>query len=213
MRYAILPALISVFLLTSIAEGQSPTVLPQDAVREVIRSLQQSQQGGGGRGAAPGGQTIVTKDLQRRVFVWNGGAWWTNASLVSRLGLTDDQKSKIEKAFENHKQNLSDESTQLDKQEAQLAALLAADPVDHNAVLSQIDRVAQARAELERANSAMTLEMREVLTAAQWQQLQSQPQWFDSALGIRLYNPSILAPNGGGAGQRNSGQRSGQRQQ
>jgi len=127
------------------------------------------------------------------------------------LGLTDDQKSKIEKAFENRRQNLSDESTQLDKQEAQLAALLAADPVDHNAVLSQIDRVAQARADLERANSAMTLEMREVLTAAQWQQLQSQPRWLEGGVGIRLYNPSILAP--GGNGQRNSGQRSGQRQQ
>jgi hypothetical protein len=114
--------------------------------------------------------------------------------------------------FENHRQNLSDDSTQLDKQESQLAALLAADPVDHNAVLSQIDRVTQARADLERVNSAMTLEMREVLTAAQWQQLQSQPRWPDGDVGaIRLYNPSILSP--GGNGQRNSGQRSGQRQQ
>lgn len=210
MRHAILPALISVFLLTSIAEGQAPTVVPDDALRELIRSLQQSPQGAGGRGAAPGGQ-IIARSPQR--FVWNGGAWWTNTNLVSRLGLTDDQKSKIEKAFENRKQNLSDESTQLDKQEAQLAALLAADPVDHNAVLSQIDRVAQARGDLERTNSAMTLEMREVLTAAQWQQLQSQPQWFDGNVGARFYFPSTLAPNPGGTGQRNGGQRSGQRQQ
>ena len=215
MRYAVLPALMIMFLSTSIVQGQSPTLLPQDAQRQagdLIRQLQQ-QQGGGGRGAAAGG-AIVFKSPDGKAFVWNPGAWWTNPNLVTRLGLTDDQKSKIEKVFENHRQNLSDESTQLDKQEAQLAVLLAADPVDHNAVLSQIDHVAQARADLERTNSAMTLEMREVLTAAQWQQLQSQPQWFDGNLGaIRYYNPSGLAPNPGGAGQRNGGQRSGQRQQ
>jgi Spy/CpxP family protein refolding chaperone len=205
MRQIIFATMLALFVWTALAQAQSPQATTKE-------QLQQLQQGGGGRGAAPGGLTINRSP--RSVFVWNGGAWWTNANLVSRLGLTDDQKSKIEKAFENHKQNLSDESTQLDKQEAQLAALLAADPVDHNAVLSQIDRVAQARADLERMNSAMTLEMREVLTAAQWQQLQSQPQWLDGNLGaIRLYNPSILAPNPGGAGQRNGGQRSGQRQQ
>lgn len=211
MRYAVLPALISMLLSTRIVQGQSPTVLPQDERRQVgdlIRSLQQ-QQGGGGRGAVPGG-SIIFKSSEGRAFVWNPGAWWTNPNLVTRLGLTDDQKSKIEKVFENHRQNLSDESTQLDKQESQLAALLAADPVDHNAVLSQIDRVAQARTDLERANSAMTLEMREVLTAAQWQQLQSQPVWLDGTEGkIRFFNPSILAPGG----QRSSGQRGGQRQQ
>jgi Spy/CpxP family protein refolding chaperone len=199
------------FLSTSIVQGQSPTVLPQDAQRQagdLIRQLQQ-QQGGGGRGAAPGG-SILFKSADGRAFVWNPGAWWTNPNLVTRLGLTDDQKSKIEKVFENHRQSLSDESAQLDKQESQLAALLAADPVDHNAVLSQIDRVTQARADLERSNSAMTLEMREVLSSAQWQQLQSQPRWLNNDVGtFRLYNPSILAPGG----QRSSGQRGGQRQQ
>jgi len=227
MRQAIFATMLASFVLTALAQAQSPQASTEEQLQQVQQQLdllrsfqgrvqaysQQLQQGGGGRGAAPGGR-IITRSPRTGVFVWNGGAWWTNADLVTRLGLTDDQKSKIEKAFENHCQNLSDESTQLDKQESQLAVLLAADPVDHNAVLSQIDHVAQARSDLERTNSAMTLEMREVLTAAQWQQLQSQPQWFDGNLGaIRYYNPSGLAPNPGGTGQRNGGQRSGQRQQ
>src|SRR5215468_406909 len=224
MRQTIFVTMLALFLLTALAQAQSPQANTKEQLQQQLDLIQnfqgkvqaysqQLQQGGGGRGAAPGG-LIITRLPRKGVFVWNGGAWWTNANLVTRLGLTDDQKSKIEKAFENHRQNLSDESTQLDKQESQLAALLAADPVDHNAVLSQIDHVAQARSDLERTNSAMTLEMREVLTAAQWQQLQSQPQWFDGNLGaIRYYNPSGLAPNPGGTGQRNGGQRSGQRQQ
>jgi hypothetical protein len=223
MRQTIFATMLAVFVLTAVARAQSPQTNTKEQLQQQLDLLQsfqgkvqayyqQLQQGGGGHGAAPGG-LIITRLPRKGVFVWNGGTWWTNANLVTRLGLTDDQKSKIERAFENHRQSLSDESTQLDKQEAQLAVLLAADPVDHNAVLSQIDRVAQARADLERTNSAMTLEMREVLTAAQFQQLQSQPVWLDGTEGLRLYNPSILTPNPGGAGQRNSGQRSVQRQQ
>jgi Spy/CpxP family protein refolding chaperone len=225
MRQLIFVTMLALFVWTALAQAQSPQTTTKEQLQQLQQKLdeiqsfqgkvgvyyEQLQQGGGGRGAAPGGLTIARSP--RTVFVWNGGAWWTNANLVSRLGLTDDQKSKIEKAFENRKQNLSDESTQLDKQEAQLAVLLAADPVDHNAVLSQIDHVAQARADLERTNSAMTLEMREVLTAAQWQQLQSQPQWLDGNVGVRLYTPFGVTPNPGGTGQRNGGQRSGQRQQ
>jgi Spy/CpxP family protein refolding chaperone len=126
---------------------------------------------------------------------------------VAQLGLTDDQKSKIEKIYESHKSNIASDSALLATQEAQLAALLAADPVDHNAVMGQIDRVVQARADLERSNSAMTLEMREVLTAAQWTQLPKPPALINTPFG------PVTNPREGGPGQRNSGQRSGQRQQ
>jgi hypothetical protein len=34
------------------------------------------------------------------------GAWWSNTALVTRLGLTVDQKAKIEKSFENHRLSL-----------------------------------------------------------------------------------------------------------
>jgi hypothetical protein len=65
MRYAVLPALITIFLSTSIVQGQSPTVLPQDAQRQagdLIRALQ--QQGGGGRGAAPGGAILFKSPME-----------------------------------------------------------------------------------------------------------------------------------------------------
>jgi Spy/CpxP family protein refolding chaperone len=103
----------------------------------------------------------------------SGGAWWTNTALVQQLGLTDDQKAKIEKAYENHRQNIVSGTQLLDKEEAQLGKLLDADSIDRNAVYTQIDRVVHARSEMERENSAMTMEMRESLTRAQWTQLQS----------------------------------------
>jgi Spy/CpxP family protein refolding chaperone len=62
------------------------------------------------------------------------------------------------------------------EQEAQLSKLLDADSIDRGAVFTQINRVIQARGEMERVNATMTLEMREQLTRGQWTQLQaSQP--------------------------------------
>lgn len=165
------------------------------AILEAFQVQQFQQRGGGGRGGA----------------VWlNGvpgtllGAWWTNNAIVERLGLTDDQKTKIERAFENHRPKLESSREFLEKEEAQLARLLEAESVDRNAILAQIDRVVQARSEMERVNSAMTLEMREQLTRAQWMQL---------PVSGRIYSPGfVVAPIApGGAGGR--GQRTGRGQQ
>jgi Spy/CpxP family protein refolding chaperone len=208
------------FLSAALAQGQSPTPGQQDQLRLAIerqqdasrlqeqyqQQVQQFQQSGSGRGVVSG-QFATIQRLTIQPLV--NPAWWTNTNVVAQLGLTDDQKSKIEKIYESHKSSIASDSALLATQEAQLAALLAADPVDHNAVMGQIDRVAQARADLERSNSAMTLEMREVLTAAQWTQLQKPPAVINTPFPAQF----PANPREGGPGQRNSGQRSGQRQQ
>jgi beta-lactamase regulating signal transducer with metallopeptidase domain len=102
------------------------------------------------------------------------GVWWTDPLLLSRLGLTDDQKAKIDNAFENHRQSIVSSRERLRNEEAQHARLLAADPVDEQAVLAQIDRVVQARGQMERASAAMNLEVRGYLTPSQWAQLRAQ---------------------------------------
>jgi hypothetical protein len=228
MRYKIFTKMMPAFFLSAaLAQGQSPTLSQQDQSPQELQSRlqelqrlreqliqqqqQQFQQGGGGRGAAPGVATPF--GVRPQILDRFTPAWWTNPNVVAQLGLTDDQKAKIEKVYENHKPFIAADSAILTTNEAHLAASLAADPVDHNAVLAVIDHVAQARADLERANSAMTLEMREVLTAAQWTQLQKQPVWL-GGIGV-TYTPfgPVANPRGGGPGQRNGGARGGQRQQ
>src|SRR5439155_7327226 len=143
-----------------------------------------------------------------------GGAWWTNTALVARLGITDEQKAKIERAFENHRQKLASDTELVNKEEAALNRLLQTEPIDRNAILSQTDRVIFARGELERENSAMTLEMRESLTLAQWMQV-PQPNVelrtvrYATAPGLRGATPPAPAGAGGrgGPGQRSGGQR------
>jgi Spy/CpxP family protein refolding chaperone len=184
-KHIIVPVLFPLFMTVATAFAQTPQArrveLSQQQLQEagdLLRSLQAGgQRGGGGRGATPGDTAIQQYALTvRNYFATLNGAWWTNTALVQQLGLTDDQKAKIEKAYENHRQAIASSTQLLDKEEAQLAKLLQGDPIDRNAVLTQIDHVVQARGEMERANSAMTLEMRESLTLAQWTQLQSAPQ-------------------------------------
>lgn len=190
--------LVQAQTLPQLSDQQRQQLLQK--MQETIQQLQQTQKlqtqvGGGGRG---------------RITLNTNPAWWTNTALMTQLGLTDDQKTRVQRAYENHRLDIESRSKQVDNEEAQLAKLLAADPLDRNAVQSEIDRVVQARGELERSNSAMTLEMREVLTAAQWQQLQT-PTVVRTPFGD-LLNPNV---RGGGPGQRSGGGRGtpGQRQQ
>jgi periplasmic protein CpxP/Spy len=69
---------------------------------------------------------------------------------------------------------LIDLSAALQKQEAIMEPLVEADRPDESQVLAQIDRVAQARAELEKANARMLLGFRGVLTQDQWKKLQAE---------------------------------------
>jgi Spy/CpxP family protein refolding chaperone len=122
--------------------------------------------------------------------------------------LTDVQKSRIESTFEAHRQNLVSRKEQLEKEEAQLGRLLDAESIDRGSIFTQINRVVQARGEMERENAAMTLEMRELLTRAQWTQLQtaSPVRW---EVAPALGGLGIATPPAAGARGARGGARSG----
>jgi len=153
------------------------------------------QRGGGGRGAgAPNLDNLQLIELMDRLNrTATNSAWWTNTALVTRLGITDDQKARIERTFENHRPRLETAKATLEKEEAQLAQLLDAEPFDSNAALTQAFRVVQSRSEMERENTIMTVEMRRHLTRAQWIQL---PQ---PSLGLTIQRSVV---GGGGRGTR-----------
>lgn len=102
-----------------------------------------------------------------------GGKWW-KSDVAQRIGLTDQQGQQIEKIFQDHRLQLVDLHANLEKQELQLEPLIQADNPNEQQVLAQIDKVAQARAALEKSNASMHLGIRRVLTAEQWQKLQSE---------------------------------------
>lgn len=102
-----------------------------------------------------------------------GGKWWNNSELASAIGLTVSQVREIENTFQNYRARLVEQQSVLLKQEAELTPLIEAAHPDVAQVTAQIDKVAQARATLEKLNAKMLLAIRRVLKADQWRQLRS----------------------------------------
>ena len=100
------------------------------------------------------------------------GTWWRNPDMVQKLGINSDQQKKIEDVFHQHRLKLVDLDATLKKEEITLEPLMSEDSPDETKTLAQIDKVAQARAELEKANARFLFAIRRVLTPDQWKKLQ-----------------------------------------
>lgn len=111
--------------------------------------------------------------VERALQVGPPGTWWRDPALVQKIGLTADQQKKIEDAFQQSRLHLIDLTAALDKEQVTMEPLLAADHPDEAKILVQIDRIAQARAELEKANARMLLGFRNVLSQDQWTRLRA----------------------------------------
>ena len=103
------------------------------------------------------------------------GRWWTRPDVIEQLGLSADQRKNLDDILQQHRLKLIDLDAALQREEVTLEPLVSAQPPDDAKVTAQIDRVAQARAELEKANSRMLWQVRRVLTPEQWTQLQTRP--------------------------------------
>ena len=120
--------------------------------------------------------TIFLRDgLSSFSFSTSGrsGKWWTRPEEIERLGLSMEQRKNLSDILQQHRLKLIDLDAALQKEEVTLEPLVSAEQPDDAKVLAQVDRVAQARAELEKANSRMLWQVRRVLTPDQWKQLQT----------------------------------------
>ena len=119
---------------------------------------------------------------RRMVYRLSGpGKWWKDSALMKKVGVSDEQVQRIEKIFQDHRLQLIDLHAALEKQEAILEPMVEADRPDEAQVTAQIDKVAQARANLEKSNALMLLAIRRVLTIDQWKKLRDLP-------GVGLFN-------------------------
>ena len=117
---------------------------------------------------------IAMDDAHSRLRIGPPGIWWKNPDIVQKLTITPDQQKRMDDIFQQSRLQLIDLKAAVEREEVLLEPMLAANPPDTNKVLAQIDRAAQARAELEKANARMLLGIRTVLTPDQWTKLQAE---------------------------------------
>jgi Spy/CpxP family protein refolding chaperone len=125
---------------------------------------------GGGQGMGMGHRPPM-----ERAFGAQGdhGRWWNNPRVVERLKLTDDQRKAMDGILLEHREKLIDLRASLQKAELELEPLMKDDQPNEAKVVAGIDKVAQARADLEKANARFLLAIRGKLTPDQWKQIQA----------------------------------------
>jgi Spy/CpxP family protein refolding chaperone len=99
------------------------------------------------------------------------GTWWKNPDMVTLLGLTPDQQKHLDQIFLDSRLQLIQLHASLEEEQLKLEPLLDANPLDQGRALEQISRIADMRANLEKADAKMLLSLRAVLTPDQWTKL------------------------------------------
>jgi protein CpxP len=102
------------------------------------------------------------------------GRWWNGQRAIDKFKLTDAQRKSMDDIYQQHRMTLVDLHATLEKAELAMEPMMRADQPDEGQILSQIDRVAAARAELEKANARMLLDIRKQLTPDQWKAVQAE---------------------------------------
>jgi len=128
---------------------------------------------GGGMGPGPGFEEH-RPPLERVFGVHDGpGRWWNIPKIVERLKLTEEQRKGFDAILLEHRGKLIDLHANLEKAELEMESLMRDDQPNETKILAQIDKVAQARAELEKANARFLLAIRGKLTPEQWKLMQA----------------------------------------
>lgn len=99
------------------------------------------------------------------------GDWWKNPELAKRLALTPEQTKKLDELSFQSSMNMIHLHAALEEQELMMKPIMESPSVDEKKADLQIDRIADARASLEKAAAKQKIAERAVLTADQWTKL------------------------------------------
>lgn len=100
------------------------------------------------------------------------GRWWDDRGFAKNLKLRPDQQTRMDAIFEQNRSSLLASFQNVQQAQAQMQELSKSPSPDESALFAQIDRVAQAHAELEKATTHMFLQLRREMDADQIKRLE-----------------------------------------
>jgi len=102
------------------------------------------------------------------------GRWWDDKKAVKSLKLRTDQQQRMDDIFNANKGNLLSLYENLQREQQRFVAMPREDLQDETKVFAEIDRVAQARADLEKASFHFQMEIRKEMDPEQVSALDKQ---------------------------------------
>jgi len=95
------------------------------------------------------------------------GRWWDDKKVAKVVGLDSRQQQRMDDVFNANRDTLMTLYKNYQHEESLLAKITRSRELDENQIFQQIDRVTQARGELEKATAHYQLQIRKELTADQ----------------------------------------------
>jgi Spy/CpxP family protein refolding chaperone len=99
------------------------------------------------------------------------GTWWKAPELISQLGLTADQQKHMDEILRKNRIQLIHLKASLEEEQLNLEPLVNAAAFDQAKTLAEVAKIADLRAQLEKTDASMLVELRGVLSADQWTRL------------------------------------------
>jgi Spy/CpxP family protein refolding chaperone len=140
------------------------------------------------------------------------GKWWKRPRIVQMLGLTAEQQAKLEDIFSRRRREFVDLKADVERRQIDVDELVTKKDSDPRKTSAAVDALEQSRLKLRKAFTMMFLEQKDVLSAAQWQQiLDRREEWRAQRLMERRGAAGGELAPGGGAGTGTRRERSQQR--
>jgi hypothetical protein len=95
------------------------------------------------------------------------GRWWDDKSVVQQIGLSKNQQKKMDSIFDANKPAILSTYKTFQKAQTNLAAVNKDTKADKTTVFAAIDDVNHARSDLQKATSAMLLQIRNEMDSNQ----------------------------------------------
>ena len=127
------------------------------------------------RGTFPGNapdSNASTSTMRGGLQLGPPGRWWDDKHFVKQLQLRPDQQRQMDATFETNRSVLLKRYGDLQQEQNRMETMTRAKTLDEGALFAQIDRVAQARADLEKANTHFLLQIRGAMDAGQLSRLE-----------------------------------------
>lgn len=99
------------------------------------------------------------------------GKWWKRPVIVRTLDLSPEQQGKLEDIFSRRRREFVDLKADVERRQIDVEELVAAKDSDPKKVAASVDALEESRVRLRKAATMMFLEQKDVLSAAQWQQI------------------------------------------
>jgi Spy/CpxP family protein refolding chaperone len=124
---------------------------------------------GDARNTLPSGASVQQSGGTMRGGVQFGppSRWWDDKHYAKTLHLRADQKKRMDGLFDGNRANLVNRYETLQQEESKMETLSHAQTLDETTLFAQIDHVAQARADLEKATTHLMLQVRKEMDADQ----------------------------------------------